>query len=68
MWSIVQCLVMLTQDCLLSFSYPVSYDSEDGSNWTLEDAATKALRTVMILPYSKLELAITALEKSVHVA
>lgn len=53
------------KDCLLSFSYSVSVESDQvfGGRWSSDDCAMKPLRTVMILPFSKLEHVATALEK-----
>lgn len=49
----------------MSFSYPVSNESDDvfGGKWSLDDTAMKPFRTVMVLPYLKLESVVASLEK-----
>jgi hypothetical protein len=51
----------------LSFSYPVDDESDHvfGGKWTSDGQALKPLRTVMILPFSKLKNVPTALEKEI---
>lgn len=62
------CIILMIaffQESMLSFSYPVSQESdEELGNWSLDNTAIKPFRTVIILPCFKLERAIIALEKA----
>ena len=59
-----KCFCFIFQDCLVSFSYPVGTESDKvfGGDWGLDDVAMEPFRTVMIIPYSKLEHVIDSLE------